>query len=458
MDPVTSVAVVVKETEDVIDEIIPEPEAADSDGMDKNGDDMDKTGDDMDKTGDDMDKTDDDSDDMPEKEPTEEEKFSSESGDSPAGQYIYYTSKGALIKVNKEDPTDKISISRAGGRNYVYDPKTKTLYFLRFNAVVKETLGVDKKPVVLVDGIPASGNMIVDRMGRYIYVTDVITGKIISYNIETMMKKDIFTGLTSPNNLTPSEKFSKILWTEGSGSRSILYSGPVSGGDKTEVTRVLDGSEDSYLYIGPADILYLVKQRKLVKVNLNTNEQTVVDSDVTTVSAGPKGTVIYAKNNGDVMQADLKTDETVKITTLADPVDAFSAKVVVPGKDIVPTAVYYTIGDTLKKFVPGDDGSVEVKKGRSNYVVDTKNNKLYSVFFDSSVMSENLDDGKDMRFAVTGLSKINDLKMDKKNGVLYFADRLGNEIWSYNVKTAVKKTIYSSLKEPKEIALMASKG
>ena len=186
MDTETGETKVIQETDYVIEEFVP----------DESGEVSDEPADGMDTSGD------------GDNAPSDEEiSFVSEDEDDAPNQYYFYISGGAIIKVNKDDPEDTTTISRAGGRNYVYDQKTKTLYFLKFNTVVKETLGSDEEPVTLVDGIQASGNMIVDKKGGKLYVTDIITGKIIAYYLNTMEKSTIYSGLMIPNNLTPSDKF-----------------------------------------------------------------------------------------------------------------------------------------------------------------------------------------------------------------------------------------------------------
>ena len=60
----------------------------------------------------------------------------------PKISYLYYNSNGALIKVNKDDPTDKTMISRPGGSFYFVDPKDNNLFYVVFNrAISKENLG-----------------------------------------------------------------------------------------------------------------------------------------------------------------------------------------------------------------------------------------------------------------------------------------------------------------------------
>ena len=222
MDPDTGKTTVLRETEEVVDEIIPgqpitgeksgedmdksdedeDKSGADSEksggDMDKSGDDKDKSGDDKDKSGEDMDKSDDDEDKSGDDDENPENAFVSNDSDD---KFYFYESGGSLVKVSKEDPSDRTAISRAGGRDYFYDPATNTLYYVRFNTVVKEVLGSKEGPVTILTGILASGNMIVDKKQGKIYVTDMIAGKIISYDMESRRPRDIYTGLKTPDNL-----------------------------------------------------------------------------------------------------------------------------------------------------------------------------------------------------------------------------------------------------------------
>ena len=60
----------------------------------------------------------------------------------PKISYLYYNSNGALIKVNKDDQTDKTMISRPGGSFYFVDLKDNNLFYVVFNrAISKENLG-----------------------------------------------------------------------------------------------------------------------------------------------------------------------------------------------------------------------------------------------------------------------------------------------------------------------------
>ena len=175
------------------------------DDMDKSGNDMDKSGEDMDKSGEDMDKSGDDMEKSGEDIVNTEKTFAVD--DSDADKFYFYVSGGSLIKVRKDDQSDRTVISRAGGRDYFYNPATNTLYYVRFNTVVKEVLGSVEGPVTLVDRILASGNMVVDKKQGKIYVTDMIAGKIISYDLKSMRRRDIYTGLRTPNDLVFLDNF-----------------------------------------------------------------------------------------------------------------------------------------------------------------------------------------------------------------------------------------------------------
>ena len=90
------------------------------------------------------------------------------------------------------------------------------------------------------------------------------------------------------------------------------------------------------------------------------------------------------------MAAEIESDKTTKIAKLPDKVDSFSIPVSIPASSSVPSIVYYTAGKSLKKYVPGSsDDPEELDTGKTNYIVDTVNNKIYSVFYDSSITSRN---------------------------------------------------------------------
>ena len=172
--------------------------------MDKSGDDMDESGDDMDESGDDMDKSGDDMDESGEDTKESEDKFAA---DDSEDEFYYYVSRGSLIKVRKGFPADRTAISRAGGRDYFYNPATKTLYYVRFNTVVKEVLGSGDEPETIIDRILASGNMVVDQKQGKIYLTDMIAGTIISYDVRTMRRRNLYSQLRTPDNLVFLDNF-----------------------------------------------------------------------------------------------------------------------------------------------------------------------------------------------------------------------------------------------------------
>ena len=157
--------------------------------MDKSGDDMDKSGDYMVESGDD--KTNDNT-------AESEKKFAADDSDD---EFYYYVSRGSLIKVRKAFPADRTAISRAGGRDYFYNPTTKVLYYVRFNTVVKEVLGSGIDPDTIIDRILASGNMVVDQKQGKIYLTDMIAGTIIAYDVRSMRRRNLFSQLRTPDNL-----------------------------------------------------------------------------------------------------------------------------------------------------------------------------------------------------------------------------------------------------------------
>ena len=237
--------------------------------------------------------------------------------------------------------------------------------------------------------------------------------------------------------------------------------GPVAGGDKIEISRspLLDESDEAYLYIPSRKIIYLIRRGSLMKIDVGTKAQTQIDEDISTVNAGPEGFVVYGKDNGEVVLVDIESDETTKIVKLPDKVDAFSSPITISERSLIPLVVYYTAGKSLKKYVPGSsEGPVEVDTGKTNYIVDTVNNKLYSVFYDSSITSRNLDGTGRMSFIVTGMRKISDVKLDRINGILYFSDLLMNQIHSYVIRTKRKTMIYNNLREPTELTITPSDG
>ena len=237
--------------------------------------------------------------------------------------------------------------------------------------------------------------------------------------------------------------------------------GSVNGGDKTEITRspTIEKSDTAFLYVPSQNVLYVVRRGALLKIDLDTDEQTEIDDNVSTLNVGPNGYVVYGKGNGEISLVDIESDKTTKIAKLPDQVDSFSSPISVTSISSMPSAVYYTVGKTLKKYIPGSsDDPVEIDTGKSNYVVDTVNNKLYSVFYDSSITSRNLDGTGRMSFIVTGMRKISDVKLDRINGILYFTDLLTNEIHSYVLSTKRKTMIYSNLRQPTELTITPSDG
>lgn len=59
--------------------------------------------------------------------------------------YLYYISKGALVKVSREDPEDRVEVSRPGGSLYKVDTQNRDIFYVVFNrAIVKENLETDQ--------------------------------------------------------------------------------------------------------------------------------------------------------------------------------------------------------------------------------------------------------------------------------------------------------------------------
>ena len=237
--------------------------------------------------------------------------------------------------------------------------------------------------------------------------------------------------------------------------------GPVVGGSKTEIARspLLDESDEAYLFVPSRNIIYLIRRGSLLKIDLGSMAQTRIDDDISSINLGPDGFIVYGKQNGEIMLADVENDKTTRIANLPDKVDSFSSPVSVPGRSAMPSVVYYTTGKSLMRYLPGSsEDPEEVDTGKSNYIVDRVNNKVYSVFYDSSITVRNLDGTGRMSFIVTGMKKISDVKLDRINGILYFTDLLTNEIYSYVISTDRKTMIYSNLRQPTELTITPSDG
>ena len=250
--------------------------------------------------------------------------------------------------------------------------------------------------------------------------------------------------------------FRTLQWTEGTGQRTVLYTGPVSGGDKMEVARspLIDGTEKQYIFEPTRKIIYAIKDGNLMKIDPQNRQSTKVSDDVSSISQGPQGYIVFSKNSGDIMKLDTQTETTSKIMKLDDPVDYFSTDVFSVDPSLIPTTVYITNRNTLSGYQPGtDEDATQIATGRSNYISDPERGYFYSVFYDSSIVKETPDGREKMTFVVTGMKKISDMKFDAENGVIYFSDSILGEIHAYDVKTGSTRLVYSSLDAPAQLGI-----
>ena len=291
IDPVSKSSVVVKETDEVIEDLVKDNNILSED----------------------------------DKEIPDEKQGSpeDEDSDSSAPKYIYYISDGKLMRVNKNDQTDRTAMSRAGGRNYIYDPKSNVIYYIRFNNVVKETLGEEDSAENLVSGIIAAGNMIYDDDNKKIYVTDINRGKIIEYDLIKKTRVDSVIGLRSPENLMPINNFDSILWTEKIGPDTIVYMGKPGSNNKVKVAEspLIDGSEDKYVLIPASNVLYTLRNGDLIRHDLQRQTSERVAEDVETVDM--KGSdVVFATETGRVNKINNITGRIIFVTQVDDEIDS----------------------------------------------------------------------------------------------------------------------------------------
>ena len=54
--------------------------------------------------------------------------------------YITYVSGNSIIRVNKDDPSDKVRIPRPGIKNLIVEPELKRVFYTRGSAIYSEPL------------------------------------------------------------------------------------------------------------------------------------------------------------------------------------------------------------------------------------------------------------------------------------------------------------------------------
>ena len=116
--------------------------------------------------------------------------------------YVFYVSGGAVIRVNKDDPSDKETIKRNGATNYVMDKKNNIIYYVMFKKnVVREDLSSGSKKFI-VTGIQNIGDLRLDSKKELLYFTDTVKGKIESVDVRSEERKVIYEGLSNPQKVT----------------------------------------------------------------------------------------------------------------------------------------------------------------------------------------------------------------------------------------------------------------
>ena len=118
-------------------------------------------------------------------------------------QYLYYISKGDVIKVDKNNPDNKQTFSLPGASHIFIDAKRHTLYYVLYRSeIIKEDLLGKSKPEIIVWGIEQVGSVSYDPVKEKIYFTDSSLGTIESYDIKTRRRKVHYSGLINPRKLS----------------------------------------------------------------------------------------------------------------------------------------------------------------------------------------------------------------------------------------------------------------
>ena len=66
--------------------------------------------------------------------------------------YITYVSGISIIRVNKDDPSDKVRIPRPGIKNLIVEPELKRVFYTRGSAIYSEPLDFTESTGKEVDG------------------------------------------------------------------------------------------------------------------------------------------------------------------------------------------------------------------------------------------------------------------------------------------------------------------
>lgn len=60
----------------------------------------------------------------------------------PRKRYLYFKSGERVVRVNKDDPADKMEVEREGAVKYTIDPRNRVIYYLTESGeMVKEEFG-----------------------------------------------------------------------------------------------------------------------------------------------------------------------------------------------------------------------------------------------------------------------------------------------------------------------------
>ena len=125
----------------------------------------------------------------------------SEDSDTTRKGYVYYTAGNQVIKVNRDDPTDKEIIEVSGASNYVVDPKNNILFYTMFGQNIVREAPVGGERVFIVRGAGKISALKLDQKERILYFTDSYSGELKSYNLKTGSLTVVYSGLRNPEKI-----------------------------------------------------------------------------------------------------------------------------------------------------------------------------------------------------------------------------------------------------------------